>query len=128
MNDIDHMRFREVLGHYPTGVVLVTAVVDGEPVGMIVGSFTSVSLDPPLVAYLPMTTSATFDRIRQSSVFCVNVLSSEQEPLCRKMASRADDKWAGVEWSASPQGAPIISGAVAWLECSVQSITEAGDH
>ena len=128
MTELDHLRFREVMGHYPTGVVLVTAVVDGEPVGMIVGSFTSVSLDPPLVAYLPTTTSTTFARLREAEVFCVNVLSAEQEPLCRRMASRADDKWAGVGWEPSAGGAPIIDGAVAWLECGVHSIAEAGDH
>ena len=126
---IDGRRFREVLGHYPTGVVLVTAIgVDGAPVGMIVGSFTSVSLDPPLVAFLPTLTSYTFGELRKAEVFCINVLSAEQEGLCRKFASRDEDKWAGVEWTPSPVGAPILQGAVAWMECSTESIVEAGDH
>jgi flavin reductase (DIM6/NTAB) family NADH-FMN oxidoreductase RutF len=126
---IDGRRFREVLGHYPTGVVLVTGIgVDGAPVGMIVGSFTSVSLDPPLIAFLPTLTSYTFGELRTARFFCINVLSAEQEGLCRRFASREEDKWAGVEWTPSPAGAPILGGAVAWMECSTESIVEAGDH
>ena len=129
MNAIDDRRFREVLGHFPTGVALVTAVSgDGEPVGMVVGSFTSVSLDPPLVAYFPTTASRTFARLRESDIFCINVLSADQEGLCRRFASQSDDKWSGVGWQASPGGAPILEGAVAWIECTRESITEAGDH
>lgn len=126
---MDGRLFRDVLGHYPTGVVLVTAIAaDGEPVGMIVGSFTSVSLDPPLVAYLPTTSSYTFGLLRGAERFCINVLSAEQEDLCRRFAGRGDDKWAGVGWTPSPGGAPVLDGAVAWIECSTEAITEAGDH
>lgn len=126
---IDQGLFREVLGHYPTGVVLVTGIgSDGEPVGMIVGSFTSVSLDPPLVAFLPTVTSYTFGQLRKADVFCINVLSAEQQGLCRRFASRIEDKWSGVAWEPSPGGAPIISGTVAWIECTTESIVESGDH
>jgi flavin reductase (DIM6/NTAB) family NADH-FMN oxidoreductase RutF/DNA-binding IclR family transcriptional regulator len=126
---IDDRQFREVLGHYPTGVALVTGIdPNGSPVGMIVGSFTSVSLEPPLVAYLPTRTSYVFGQLREASTFCINVLSAEQEALCRLFASRAEDKWDGVEWRSSPSGAPILAGAVAWIECATESITEAGDH
>jgi flavin reductase (DIM6/NTAB) family NADH-FMN oxidoreductase RutF len=126
---IDARRFREVLGHYPTGVALVTGLDStGAPVGMIVGSFTSVSLDPPLIAYLPTLTSYTFGQLRDAEAFCVNVLSAEQEGLCRHFASRAEDKWSGVSWRPSPMGAPILEDAVAWIECTTESITEAGDH
>ena len=126
---MDDRRFREVLGHYPTGVALVTAIgEDGRPVGMIVGSFTSVSLDPPLVAYLPTVSSGTFAGLRTASTFCINVLSADQESLCRTFASRVEDKWTGVGWSPSPGGAPVLDDAVAWMECTVESITEAGDH
>jgi len=127
--DIDPRRYREVLGHYPTGVALVTAVDDsGTPVGMIVGSFTSVSLDPPLIAYLPARNSFSYSRISTATSFVVNVLSASQEALCRKFASRVDDKWAGVSWHSSPSGAPILNDAVAWIECSVMQVIEAGDH
>ncbi|CAB5004084.1 MAG: flavin reductase [Actinobacteria bacterium] len=129
MTGIDDRRFREVLGHYPTGVALVAALApEGDPVGMVVGSFTSVSLDPPLVAFLPAIGSGTFARLRQSGTFVINVLSAEQEGLCRTFASRSDDKWAGVDWHASASGDPILRDAVAWIECAVESITEAGDH
>ena len=129
MTELDARLFRDVLGHYPTGVVLVTAIgPDGDPVGMIVGSFTSVSLDPPLVAYLPTLSSFTFGRLRQAEKFCINVLSADQEDVCRTFAGRGEDKWAGVAWSPSPGGAPILDGAVAWIECTTESVTEAGDH
>ena len=85
----DSKRFRQVLGHYPTGVTVVTAVdADGQPAGMAVGSFTSVSLDPPLVAFLPDKSSTSFPRIRRASSFCVNVLSAEQENVCRAFAAK----------------------------------------
>lgn len=129
LTELDPRLFRDVLGHYPTGVVLVTALdPDGEPIGMIVGSFTSVSLDPPLVAYLPTTSSYTFGRLREAATFCINVLSAEQEDLCRRFAGRGEDKWAGVGWTPSPGGAPVLDGAVAWIECTTESIAEAGDH
>lgn len=127
--EIDPRRYREVLGHYPTGVALVTAMDDaGAPVGMIVGSFTSVSLDPPIVAYLPSTTSYAYSRISTATHFVINVLSAAQEGVCRRFASRIDDKWAGVGWQLSPNGAPILDEAVAWIECEVDSVIEKGDH
>jgi flavin reductase (DIM6/NTAB) family NADH-FMN oxidoreductase RutF len=129
VSEFDGMTFRAVLGHYPTGVALVTAIgADGEPIGMIVGSFTSVSMDPPLVAYLPMTGSRIFARLREAETFCINVLSAQQEALCQKFAGRSEDKWEGVAWDPSPGGAPILDSVLAWIECKTESITEAGDH
>lgn len=129
MTELDSRLFRDVLGHYPTGVVLVTAIsATGDPIGMIVGSFTSVSLDPPLVAYLPTTTSKSYAVLREVETFCINVLSADQEPVCRRFASPGEDKWAGVAWSESPGGAPVLDGAVAWIECTTESVSEAGDH
>lgn len=129
MTELDPRLFRDVLGHYPTGVVLVTAIsTTGDPIGMIVGSFTSVSLDPPLVAYLPTTTSKSYAVLREAGTFCINVLAADQEMLCRRFASPGDDKWSGVAWEASPGGAPILEDAVAWIECTTESEIEAGDH
>ena len=126
---ISPSNFRETLGHYPTGVVVVTGIdAGGVPVGMVVGSFTSVSLDPPLVAFLPQRDSATFARLRTATSFCVNVLAADQEDLCRRFAQRGVDKFEGVRWSGSPAGAPIIDGVVAWIECTYDTIREAGDH
>lgn len=125
----DSKRFRQVLGHYPTGVTVVTAVDgDGRPVGMAVGSFTSVSLDPPLVAFLPDKGSTSFPRIRGASSFCVNVLSAEQEHVCRAFAAKGQDKFGGLSWRAAASGAPILDGVVAWIDCEFEAIYETGDH
>jgi flavin reductase (DIM6/NTAB) family NADH-FMN oxidoreductase RutF/DNA-binding IclR family transcriptional regulator len=125
----DGKRFREVLGHLPTGVVVITAVTpNGQPSGMAVGSFTSVSLDPPLVAFLPTRTSSSFAAIREARTFCVNVLAAKQEPICRQFAVSGADKFAGLNWSPAPSGAPVIDGVVAWIDCEFERIDEAGDH
>jgi flavin reductase (DIM6/NTAB) family NADH-FMN oxidoreductase RutF len=120
--------FRRVLGHFPTGVVIVTAIDDGTPVGMAIGSFTSVSLDPPLIAILPAKTSVSWPRIAAAGAFCVNVLNARQEALCRTFATTGADKFAGVPWQPSPSGAPALTGALAWIDCSLEQLVEAGDH
>ncbi len=125
----DPVHFRRVLGHYPTGVSLVTALDDeGAPVGMVVGSFTSVSMDPALVAYFAMVTSRSYAQIRSSGRFCVNVLAADQEPLSRSFASRGPDKFAGLSWHAAPSGSPILDDAVAWIDCETEVVHSAGDH
>ncbi|WP_142061155.1 flavin reductase [Pseudarthrobacter sp. B4EP4b] len=126
---IDPQQFRGVLGNYPTGVCVITAI-DPEigPIGMTVGSFTSVSLDPALVAFLPIRESGTYERIRHIGRFCVNVLGSDQDELCRLFARRGENKFADVEWIPSSSGAPILKGAIAWIDCEVSAIFEAGDH
>jgi flavin reductase (DIM6/NTAB) family NADH-FMN oxidoreductase RutF len=125
----DGSHFRRVLGNYPTGVVVVTAIADdGEPAGMAVGSFTSVSLDPPMVAFLPDRSSTSFPRIRTADHFCVNVLAADQEGLCRTFATRGADKFATVDWSPGTFGAPRLSGVAAWIDCEFDSVIEAGDH
>lgn len=121
--------FRRILGHYPTGVCIITSIdADDVPLGMVVGSFTSVSLDPPLVGFLPMTSSESWRRIGATGRFCVNVLSARQEMLCRTFASRTPDKYEGVDYRLSPGGLPILDGAIAWIECSIHAEHEAGDH
>lgn len=122
-------RFRDVLGHFPTGVCIVTAIDQGgEPVGMTVGSFASVSLEPPLVAFFPDRGSTTFPRIREAASFCVNVLAASQESVCRTFATRGIDKFGAVGWRPAPSGAPILDGVVAWIDCVPESLAEAGDH
>lgn len=125
---VDGSAFREVMGHYPTGVVVVTGIVDDEPVGMVVGTFTSVSLDPPLVAFLPTKESSTYERLRRATSYCINVLAYDQLDLCRAMASRRPDKFAQVRWAPSEFGAPMLDGAVAHIHCSPTQVIEAGDH
>jgi len=126
----DAARFRQVLGQYPTGVVVVTALAPtGEPIGMTVGSFTSVSLDPPLVAFLPDKGSSSWSALRQAGDrFCVNVLDARQEEVCRAVATRKNDKFADIAWAPSPGGSPVIEGAVAWIDCTREQVHDAGDH
>lgn len=126
---IDPALFRETLGYFPTGVVVITAIDDeGEPAAMVVGSFTSVSLDPPLVAYLPTKTSGSYARLRTSNHFCVNVLAADQMELCGRLASRSPDKFVGVDWAPAPSGSPVLTDAVSWIECERESEIDGGDH
>lgn len=126
---VDPQRFREVLGCYPTGVAIVSAIgPDGGPVGMVVGSFTSVSLSPPLVAFIASVTSNSYARLRGSETFCVSVLSASMESVCRRFAAHDPDKFAGQSWTPAPSGCPILDGAVAWIDCRVVDRYRAGDH
>ena len=126
---IDPKWYRQVLGQYPTGVCLVAATqADGTPIGMIVGSFTSVSLDPPLVAFFPDRGSGSWAKLSECRHFCVNILSAEQEEACRKLASRDPDKFAAIGYDLSPLGSPIAHSVVAWIDCELHRIEEAGDH
>lgn len=126
---IDGATFRRVLGHYPTGVCVVTAIdPDGAASGMVVGSFTSVSLDPPLVAFLPDKSSTSWPRIERAGRFCVNVLASDQGDLCRRFASKGEDKFAGLAHRVSANGSPVLDDVVAWIDCTLDAVHEAGDH
>ncbi|NLS68204.1 flavin reductase [Bradyrhizobium brasilense] len=120
--------FRRTLGHYPTGVCVVTSIADGAPVAMVVGSFTSVSLDPPLVAFLPARTSKSWARMSACGRFCINVLAKHQRTICTHLASRAENKFNGLPYRKSPAGQPIIDGIVAWIDCELHNVIEAGDH
>jgi flavin reductase (DIM6/NTAB) family NADH-FMN oxidoreductase RutF/DNA-binding IclR family transcriptional regulator len=126
---IDPQWYRQVLGQYPTGVCVVTARdAKAEPVAMVVGSFTSVSLDPPLVAFFPDRGSSSWAKLRDCAHFCVNILGADQEPICRKLASKNPDKFAGIAHRMSDRGNPVVDGVVAWIECERHSVTDAGDH
>ncbi|GAA5063755.1 flavin reductase family protein [Nocardia callitridis] len=126
---IDPRLFRDILGHFPTGVVAVTALDTGaRPVGMAVGSFTSVSLDPPLVAFLPDKSSTTFPKILAAQRFCANVLGSGQRAVCRSLARKGADKFADVDWTPTPSGMPRIKGSLAWIDCAIDAVHDAGDH
>jgi flavin reductase (DIM6/NTAB) family NADH-FMN oxidoreductase RutF len=126
---INPARYRQVLGQYPTGVCVITARSDtGEILSMVVGSFTSVSLEPPLVAFFHDRKSSSWAMLRNHERFCVNILSAAQEMICRKLASKDADKFAGVSHRLSRNGNPIIDGAVGWIDCSRYSIGDAGDH
>lgn len=125
---IDPVLFRQVLGSYPTGVCVITAFDEhDQPAGMVVGTFTSVSLDPPLVGFLPDKSSSTWPKIEQAGRFCVNVLGSDQQQLCRQVAGKGD-KFAGIDLTVSDHGLPVLPDAICCIECTIRSVTEAGDH
>ncbi len=126
---IDSATFRKVLGNYPTGVCAITATaVDGSPLVLVVGTFCSVSLDPTLVGFFPDRRSSTWPLIAATGKFCVNVFASDQAELCRQMAMPGPDKFAGVTYSASPLGNPKLENVLAWIDCNLHNVLEAGDH
>ncbi|WP_284742410.1 flavin reductase family protein [Amycolatopsis sp. RTGN1] len=125
----DGRHFRDVLGNLPTAVVAVTtAGPDDGPAGMVVGTFTSVSLDPPLVSFLADRSSQTLPRIRAAGRYCANVLAADQEAVCRRMAVRDPGKFDTVPWTPSPLGNPVLEGIVAWVDCMIEKVVELGDH
>ena len=125
---VDVGRFREVLGHFATGVTIVTAMEDGEPVGFTCQAFTSLSLEPPLVALAPAKNSTSWPRIAQARAFCVNILCEDQEALSRDFAVSGGDKFTGVGWRPAGNGAPLLDGVLAWVECAFLEAHDAGDH
>jgi flavin reductase (DIM6/NTAB) family NADH-FMN oxidoreductase RutF len=125
----DSAQFRAVLGHVPTSVVVVTGLnAQGSPFGITIGSFASVSLDPPLVGFFPGVRSQSWAAIRESGRFCVNVLGLHQEEACWRFAKEGDDKFAGVEWLPSEGGSPVLPGSIAWIDCEIDSESVMGDH
>jgi flavin reductase (DIM6/NTAB) family NADH-FMN oxidoreductase RutF/DNA-binding IclR family transcriptional regulator len=121
--------FRRVLGHYPTGVAVVTGrQSDGTPVGMVVGTFTSVSLDPPLVGFLPDRGSRTWPQIAESGRFCVNVLSADQENVCRAFFTKTADRFQVHSPEDAPSGSPRLKGAAMWVDCDIDTVFPVGDH
>lgn len=120
--------FRDVLGRYASGVTVVTTVSGGRPVGMTCQSFTSVSLDPPLVAFLPTRQSRAFAAIQRAGHFCVNFLSAGQREVSQQMAGPSDDKFDGIAWTESPSGSALLDGVLGYVDCTVHAVHEAGDH
>lgn len=121
-------RFRQVLGHFCTGVTVVAGLDAGEPVGFACQAFAALSLDPPLVLLCPSVSSSTWPRIARTGDFCVNVLTDDQAALARRFGVSAADKFAGVGWSPAPNGTPVLSGVLTWASCTVGTVHEAGDH
>jgi flavin reductase (DIM6/NTAB) family NADH-FMN oxidoreductase RutF len=125
---VDPQMMREVLGHFASGVTVVTAVTDGGPVGFTCQSFSSLSLDPPLVAFAPARTSQTWARLREIGRFCVNVLAEGQDDLSQRFARSGPDKFDGVPWTPSPHGNPVLEDVVAWIDGQLWAEYDGGDH
>jgi 3-hydroxy-9,10-secoandrosta-1,3,5(10)-triene-9,17-dione monooxygenase reductase component len=125
---IDPSEYRRVLGHFPTGVTVVTGADDDGAVGMTIGSFASVSLEPPLVMFCPGNDSTTWQRIKETGAFCVNVLGDDQKDTCGLFAGKAEDKFAGIDWTTDATGSPVIPGSIAWIDCDIHDVHDGGDH
>lgn len=124
--------FRRVLGHFASGVTVVATTDEAGPTGFACQSFTSLSLDPPLIAFMVARTSTTWPRIARSGVFCVSILGAAQAELCRSFAvssAERPDKFAGVSHTPCPvTGSPRLTGAAAWIDCTVHTVHTGGDH
>ena len=125
---MDQDLYRDVMAHYPTGVALVSGMCDGAPVGMVVGTFSSVSLDPPLVSFMPQKTSRSWARLAEAPELCISVLAHDQLDVCRVVTGSDPDRFDKVAWSLSPGRAPALRDAVAHVHCSRVAQFEAGDH
>lgn len=125
---IDATAFRRVLGHFCTGVTVITADSPSGPVGFACQAFAALSLEPPLVLFCPGRASATWRSIEAAGVFCVNVLSEQQQEISRVFGTSGGDKFAGVTWQPGPNGAPILDGVLTWIACAVEAVHQAGDH
>jgi flavin reductase (DIM6/NTAB) family NADH-FMN oxidoreductase RutF len=128
---LDSATFRRLAGNYATGVTIVTTLDDGgNPVGLTVNSFTSVSLDPILVSVSVDHTANSHDHLLRSGRFAVTILSAGQQELANRFAAsdRPEERWRGLQWVPGPGGTPIVPGGLAWMECSVLQSVTAGDH
>ncbi|MEY9964769.1 flavin reductase (DIM6/NTAB) family NADH-FMN oxidoreductase RutF [Streptacidiphilus sp. MAP12-16] len=119
---------RRVFGAFPTGVTAIAALVDGSPVGLAASSFTPVSLDPPLVSVCVAHSSTTWPVLRDRPRLGVSVLGAHHERACRQLAARDGDRFASLDWRATPDGAVLVEDATAWLDCSIEQLIRAGDH
>ena len=125
---VDQQRMREVLGHFPSGVTVVTAVTADGPIGFTCQSFSSLSFDPPLVVFAPGRASRTWPRLRSIGRFCINVLAEGQEDVSQNFARSGADKFAGVRWTPGAHGAPVLAGVVAWIDGELWAEYDGGDH
>jgi 3-hydroxy-9,10-secoandrosta-1,3,5(10)-triene-9,17-dione monooxygenase reductase component len=124
----DPRAFRDTLGHFASGITVITGIDSDGPIGFTCQSFYSVSMDPPLISFSVMTSSTTYPRIRDEGRFAVNVLSQHQNEISSQFARKGADKWAGVPQSTTRAGIPVIEDTAMWLDCEIRAEYEAGDH
>lgn len=126
--DSDANRFRDVLGRFCSGIVVVTALDAGRPLGFTCQSFASLSLNPQLIMLSPGRSSATWPIIRNIGSFCVNILAADQAHVSARFGRSGGDKFENVKWHRSPAGLPIIQGSLAWIDCRLWAEYDGGDH
>lgn len=126
--DHDPERFRQVLGHFATGVTIITASDGGEPIGFSCQAFAALSLKPPLVLFCPSRTSSTWQRIKRAGAFCANVLTADQGDLATLFGRSNPDRFSKVDWIPDSSGSPIIDGVLTWVSCQIADVHTIGDH
>jgi 3-hydroxy-9,10-secoandrosta-1,3,5(10)-triene-9,17-dione monooxygenase reductase component len=121
-------RFRTVLGQFCTGVAVVTGHDGAVPVGFACQSFAALSLDPPLVLFCPGKNSRSWPVIEAAGCFAVNVLADSQREVSTVFGAPGADKFAGLDWTPAPSGAPLLTGSLTWVDCALETVHDAGDH
>lgn len=120
---------KEILRRYPTGVTVVTSLLDGKPWGGTMNSFTSVSIDPPLVALFIIDRSRTNKALNQTGKYVINIMKHDQEDTARQFANDGmEDKFAGIEYTTNADGIPLVSGSLGYIQCEVHSTQAIADH
>jgi flavin reductase (DIM6/NTAB) family NADH-FMN oxidoreductase RutF len=126
---VDRTALRGAFGRFPSGITAVCALgEDGTPIGIAASSFVAVSLEPPLVGVCVQHTSTTWPVLRERPRIGLSVLGDTQDLACRRLASKDGDRFAGLDWETTPEGALLLHGATAWLDCSIERTVTAGDH
>ena len=125
---IDDARFRQAMGHFASGVTVVTTAAGGELYGMTVSSFSSLSLNPPLILICIDQGVPSHDILKYAGRFVVNILEERQEHLSRRFATTATDKFKGVAWHTGRLGLPVLDNTLAAIECSLYDALDGGDH
>lgn len=125
---IEPFALRRVFGMFPSGVAALAALVGDQPRGIAVSSFTSVSLEPAMVLVCVAHTSTTWPSLSQAPRLGISILGAQQEQACRQLAEPSADRFSGLDWRASDDGAVFLDGASAWFDCSLDQECKAGDH
>jgi len=128
LSQFDSRKFRNTLGQFASGVVVATGFLDGEPAGFAAQSFTSLSLEPPLVALCPAKSSRSWPKLRDSGSFCINILAADQQAVSEVFAQSGVDKFAGLAWAQKGTGSPVLLDALAYIDCDLVEEHDAGDH
>lgn len=128
MAGVDPSVFRRVMGQFCTGITIITTVHENKPTGFACQSFAALSLQPPLVLFCPSMMSRSWRAINDSGVFGVNVLAEQQRDICVRFGSKESDKFTGIDWYCSPLGSAVLAGSLAYIDCTVESVHDGGDH